>query len=87
MFQSYQSFSQVMTREYSEFAKMKSRWSAPFYDYCSKNIQPDITSTASWSIEEFKVYNPYSGVTTNQAESLNTVLKIYNNVMSHHMIG
>ena len=63
-------------REYLEvLAKMKSKWSAPFYDYYSKNIQPDIRCIARWSIEEFKVYNPYSGVTTNQAESLNTVLK------------
>ena len=55
--------------------EMKSKWSAPFYDYYSKNIQPDVRSIVRWSIEQFNIYNPYSGVTTNQAESLNTVLK------------
>ena len=63
-------------RDYTEaLDEMKSKWSAPFYDYYCKNIQPNVKSIVRWSIEEFKVYNPYSGVTTNQAESLNTVLK------------
>ena len=63
-------------KEYSEaLAEKKSIWSAPFYDYYANNIQPDITSIARWSVAEFEVYDPYSGVTTNQAESLNTVLK------------
>ena len=63
--------------EYSEaLAAKKSVWSAPFYDYYTYNIQPDIASIARWSIAQFEgVYDSYSGVTTNQAESLNTVLK------------
>lgn len=59
-------------------AKMKSKWSAPFFDYYNKNIQPNIQSIAHWFIEQFNVYNPYSGITTNQAKSLNTVLKYLN---------
>ena len=63
-------------KEYTEaVAEMKHKWSAPFYDYYCKNIQPDIRSIAHWAIEKYHVYNPYSGITTNQAESLNTVLK------------
>ena len=31
--------------------------------------------TARWAIEEYRVYNIHSGVTTNMAEGFNTVMK------------
>ena len=34
---------------------MKSKWSAPFYDYYSKTIQPDVRSIVRWSIEQFNI--------------------------------
>lgn len=55
--------------------KMAQRWSAPFFDYYRTNIHPDIESIARWSIELHGVYDPYSGVTNNQAEGINYVLK------------
>ena len=58
-------------------AELKRKWSAPFFDYYTRNIHTDIHThaIARWSIETYKVYNPYSGVTNNQAEGLNFVLK------------
>ena len=46
-----------------------------FFDYYKSNIHPDIMSIARWAIEPYGVYDPYSGVTNNQAEGLNYVLK------------
>ena len=54
---------------------MKQRWSAPFSDYYTNHIHPDIQSIARWAIEPYGVYHPYSGITNNQSESLNHVLK------------
>ena len=59
----------------SSLDELKQKWSAPFFDFYTKNILTDIHSIARWSIEEYEVYNPYSGVTNNQAEVLNFVLK------------
>ena len=39
------------------------------------NKHPDIHSVDRWAIESYRVYDPYSGVTNNQSESLNFVLK------------
>ena len=67
----------VSTREdyHKMLDEMKKKWSCPFYDYHLKNVEPDIQSIARWSIEPLKVYNPFSGVTNNQSESLNYVMK------------
>jgi len=41
-----------------------------------KEIHPDVTTRiARWLLEPLRVYNRYSGVTTNQSEGFNTVLK------------
>ena len=62
--------------EYTQRLKqMAQRWSAPFFDYYRTNIHPDIELIARWSIEPHGVYDPYSGVTNNQAEGINYVLK------------
>ena len=55
--------------------RMACKWSAPFYEYYSHNIHSDIHAIARWAIEPHGVYDPYSGVTSNQAEGLNYVLK------------
>ena len=54
---------------------MEKKWSAPFYEYFANNINPDIRAIARWAIEPFGIYNPFSGITNNQAESLNYVVK------------
>ena len=55
--------------------RMSERWSAPFFDYFNTNIHPDIASLARWAIESLGVYSPFGGVTNNQAEGINFVLK------------
>ena len=41
-----------------------------------KEIHPDVTiCIARWLLEPLGVYNRYSGITTNQSEGFNTVLK------------
>ena len=59
----------------SKLASMKQRWSAPFSDYYINHIDPDIQSIERLAIEPLGVYHSYSGITTNQSESLNQVLK------------
>ena len=62
--------------EYSQkLDEMAEKWSAPFLDYYKKHVHPDIESIARWAIEPHGVYDPFSGVTNNQAEGLNYVLK------------
>ena len=56
-------------------ADMKKKWSAPFYDYYQNNINPDIHAIARWAIESHHIYDPFSGITNNQSESLNFVVK------------
>ena len=63
-------------KEYNDTLKeMAGRWSAPFYHYYQQHIHTDISCIARWAIEPLGIYNPFSGVTSNQAESLNCVLK------------
>ncbi len=59
----------------STLTTMKEKWSAPFFDYYSNNITPDIHAIARWAIEPYRIYNPFSGITNNQSESLNFVIK------------
>ena len=54
----------------SALADFARKWSAPFHQYYMTCIHPDIESIARWGIEPCGVYNPFSGVTTNQAEGL-----------------
>ena len=54
-----------------ELTKMCEKWSAVFLEYYNNNISP----IARWAIEPLGVYNPFSGVTNNQAKGMNFVLK------------
>ena len=58
---------------------MTCKWSAPFHQYYMTHIHPDIDSIARWGIEPCGVYNPFRGVTHNQAEGFNHVLTICRN--------
>ena len=41
-------------------------------DYYMKTIHPDVAeSVGRWVLVKHSVYNPYSGVTNNQSESMN----------------
>lgn len=62
--------------EYNKsLANMKNKWSSPFFDYYQNNINPDIHVIARWAIEPYGIYHPFSGITNNQSESLNFVVK------------
>jgi len=51
-------------------------WDAQFQEYFKKQIHPDFdTHIDRWVLERYNSYNPYSGVTNNQSESLNRVIK------------
>ena len=45
-------------------------------EYYMNTIHPDVTTCIGWWIlEPLGIYNCYSGITTNQSEAFNTVLK------------
>ena len=69
-------FHQQSRKEYQVLLdEMANKWSAPFHEYYHNNLHPEISSIGRWVLEDFRVYNPYSGVTSNQSEALNYVLK------------
>ena len=54
----------------------KTRWDGEFTKYYLKDIHPHVpVHTGRWALEDLHIYNPYSGITNNQSESLNFVLK------------
>ena len=57
------------------FTELKKKWSAPLLEYYQTNLHPNISSFGRWTLEEYGIYNPYGGVTSNQSESLNCLLK------------
>ena len=57
-------------------SELRNTWDATFEQYYMTNIDPDIPhSIGRWVLEELNIYNPYSGITNNQSESLNRVIK------------
>ena len=53
--------------------ELQKTWDATFEQYY---MDPDIPySIGRWVLEELNIYNPYSGITNNQSESLNRVIK------------
>ena len=58
--------------------EMLKKWNLPFSEYYNENIHSQITFIARWALEEVGLYNPYSGITNNQSEGLNHVLKTLN---------
>lgn len=64
-------------KEYNErLAEVCQRWDALFQDYFMRNIHEDIPTTLGrWVLESLQIYHPYSGVTNNQSEGFNRVMK------------
>ena len=49
-----------------------------FVEYYDHHIDPEVTASAGrWILEPLGIYNGYSGVTTNQSEGFNTLLKTF----------
>ena len=64
---------EVYRRKYTAISQ---RWSQPFLEYFNHQIDPEVTFAAGrWILEPLGIYNGYSGVTTNQSEGFNTLLK------------
>ena len=59
------------------YEELTCKWTQSVKTYFDKSIKPDILKySGRWLIEEFRnLYDPYSGVTNNPAEALNSVLK------------
>ena len=47
-------------------------WDSAFKSYYMSEIHPDVCQCIGrWVLEEYKLYNPYSGITNNQSEGFN----------------
>ena len=69
-------FHRPLQEQYNtELEEMAKKWSASFFEYYYKNIHVEIESIARWSLEPVGLYDGFSGVTNNQSESLNNVIK------------
>ena len=62
--------------EYDEkLEKYSKTWDSAFHQYYMKEIHPDSFLIGRWVLQPLNLYNPYSGVTNNQSESFNKVIK------------
>ena len=63
--------------EYSEKLEEHSiTWDSAFHQYYIEKIHPDMSKTCRWALEPLGVIcTPYSGVTNNQSEGFNRVIK------------
>ena len=60
-------------RYLSEFCKT---WDPLFEQYFRKEIHPHVSEhIGRWKLESLHLYNPYTGVTNNQSQGFNTVMK------------
>ncbi|XP_060607618.1 uncharacterized protein LOC132759787 [Ruditapes philippinarum] len=60
----------------TKYHELKQSWSEAFLTYFDDNIYNTIIQySGRWILEENKLYNPYSGITNNVVESLNSKLK------------
>jgi len=63
-----------MSRSY--IATVSQKWDAAFEQYYKNEIHSDVPSSIGrWVLEELRIYDSYSGVTNNQSEGLNRVIK------------
>ncbi|KAK3108798.1 hypothetical protein FSP39_015983 [Pinctada imbricata] len=75
----WKTMSQCETEDefHSVYDDLTSSWTTSVKQYFDKHIKPDILMySGRWLIEKFNnLYDPYSGVTNNPSESINSVLK------------
>lgn len=68
--------SETVEEFHDNIVRLSSMWSESFREYFVKHIQKDIEKYAGrFLIEPLNIYNPYSGITNNSAESMNAVIK------------
>ena len=49
-----------------------------FKRYFNDRISPNLTKVCKWAIDKITRFDPYSGITQNQSESMNKLLKSLN---------
>ena len=49
-----------------------------FKTYFNGKISPNINKVSKWAIDKLTIFDSYSGITQNQSESMNTLLKSLN---------
>lgn len=63
----------------SLYNTLSQKWSKPFDDHFNDDLRDELLeSSVLWVLEAVNVYDPYSGVTNNIAEGMNTVIKRLN---------
>lgn len=74
---SRKSFCIILLQEFdAKVQELTPFWSSQFITYFDKKMKPDMLSKACrWVVEETGLYNKWSGITTNAAESINAVLE------------
>ena len=77
-----QLFHSINEEEYQRNLLSRSEmWDSAFKCYYMSEFHPDVCqSIGRWVLEEYKVYNPYSGITNNQSEGFNRF--VYDNRIS-----
>ena len=61
------------------YGMLSQKWCLVFVEYYNHHIDPEVT--AMGILEPLRIYNGYSGVTTNQSEGFNVLLKTF--TLSH----
>ena len=70
-------FQSCSEEEYNQhFSELSKSWDPLFEQYFKREIHPFVPDhIGRWKLESLQLYNPYSGVTNNQSEGFNTVMK------------
>ena len=57
-------------------SKIEQEWSQEFKNYFDRHLhQTILNNSGRWVLEKLGIYNPYSGITSNPAESINNMIK------------
>ena len=70
-------FHSTSEQEYLQLlSQIRPTWDPVFEEYFLKQFHPDVNkSIGRWVLENLNIYDPYSGVTNNQSEGFNRVVK------------
>ena len=58
--------------------QLQEAWLGDFKKYFNDRISPNLTKVCKWAIDKITRFDPYSGITQNQSESMNKLLKSLN---------
>ena len=58
--------------------QLQEAWLDDFKKYFNDRISPSLTKVCKWAIDKITRFDPYSGITQNQSESMNKLLKSLN---------